>query len=89
MTEQSVVDLGTRAVWVAMEVAAPVLLAALVTGVIISIIQAATQINEQTLSFVPKIIMITVAMVVCGPWILEVMLGFTVDLLNGIPGVTH
>ena len=89
MNDQTVIDLGTRAVWVAIQVAAPVLIAALITGVIISIIQAATQINEQTLSFVPKILMITVAMVVCGPWILQVMLGFTIDLFNGIPAVTH
>ena len=54
MTDQTVIDLGSRAVWVAIEVSAPVLVTALVTGVLISIIQAATQINEQTLSFVPK-----------------------------------
>ena len=89
MTDQTVIDLGSRAVWVAIEVSAPVLLAALITGVLISIVQAATQINEQTLSFVPKILAITVAMVVCGPWILQVMLGFTVNLFNGIPGITH
>jgi flagellar biosynthesis protein FliQ len=89
MTDQTVIDLGSRAVWVAIEVSAPVLIAALITGVLISIVQAATQINEQTLSFVPKILAITVAMVVCGPWILQVMLGFTTNLFNGIPGITH
>jgi flagellar biosynthetic protein FliQ len=89
MTDQTVIDLGSRAIWVAMEVAAPVLIAALVTGILISIVQAATQINEQTLSFVPKILMITVAMVVCGPWILQIMLGFTVDLFNGIPEIAR
>jgi len=89
MNDQTVIDLGTRAVWVAIEVAAPVLIAALVTGVLVSIVQAATQIQEQTLSFVPKILMITAAMVVCAPWILQVMIGFTTDLFNGLPGVTH
>ena len=89
MNDQKVIDLGTRAVLVAMQISAPVLIAALVTGVLISVIQAATQIQEQTLSFVPKIIMITIAMVICGPWILEVMTTFTTDLFNGIPGVTH
>lgn len=89
MTDQTIIDLGSRAVWVALEIAAPVLVAALITGVLVSIIQAATQIQEQTLSFVPKILAITVAMIVCGPWILQVMTGFTVDLFNGIPGVTH
>jgi len=87
MTDQTVIDLGSRAVWVAIEVSAPVLIAALVTGILISILQAATQINEQTLSFVPKILMITVAMIVCGPWILQVMIGFTTDLFNGIPEI--
>ena len=89
MNDQTVIDLGSRAIWVAIQVAAPVLISALITGVIVSIIQAATQINEQTLSFVPKILMITVAMIFCGPWILQLMVGFTVDLFNGIPGVTH
>lgn len=89
MNDQTVIDIGTRAVWVAIQVSAPVLISALFIGILVSIFQAATQINEQTLSFVPKVLMITVAMVVCGPWILQVMLGFTIDLFNGIPGVTH
>ncbi len=89
MTEQTVIDIGTRAVWTAILVSAPVLLSALSMGVLISIIQAATQIQEQTLSFVPKILMITVALIITGPWILEVMTGFTTDLFNGIPGITH
>lgn len=89
MTDQTVIDLGTKAAWVAMQVSAPVLLSTLFIGILISIFQAATQINEQTLTFVPKILMITVAMVVCGPWILQLMIGFTTDLFNGIPGVTH
>ncbi len=89
MTDQNVIDLGSRAVWVAIQISAPVLAAALITGVLVSILQAATQIQEQTLSFVPKILMITLAMLLCGPWILQTMMGFTTDLLNGIPGVTH
>lgn len=89
MTDQTVIDLGARAVWVAIEISAPVLVAALATGVLVSIIQAATQIQEQTLSFVPKILMITLALMLCGPWIMQTMMGFTTDLFNGIPGVTH
>lgn len=89
MTDQTVIDLGAKAIMVTMQVAAPVLLAALIMGVIISIFQAATQINEQTLSFIPKIVGITVAMIVCGPWILQIMLGFTKEIFNGIPGITH
>ena len=89
MTDQTVVDIGIQAVWVAMQVAAPVLIAALLTGLIVSIFQAATQINEQTLSFIPKIVMMSVALVLCGPWILNVMMNFTTTLFNGIPGVTQ
>ena len=89
MTDQTVIDLGSQAIMVTMQVAAPVLVTTMVIGVIISIFQAATQINEQTLTFVPKIIAITAAMIVCGPWILQVMLGFTKEIFNGIPGITH
>ncbi len=89
MTDQTVIDLGARAVMVAMQVSAPVLIAALVTGVAISVVQAATQIQEQTLSFVPKILMITLALMVCGPWIIQVMTAFTTDIFNGIPGVNR
>jgi len=89
MNDQTVIDLGTRAIWVSMQVAAPVLIATLVVGLVVSIFQAATQINEQTLSFIPKILVMTAALVICGPWILQIMTGFTVDLFNGIPSVTH
>ena len=89
MNDQKVIDLGTRAVMVAMQVSAPVLIAAMVTGIFISVIQAATQIQEQTLSFVPKIIMITLALMVCGPWIIQIMTAFTTEIFNGIPGVNR
>lgn len=89
MTDQTVIDLGSRAIWVCIQVASPVLIATLVVGLVFSVIQAATQINEQTLSFIPKILVMTAALVICGPWILQVMMGFTIDLFNGIPGVTH
>ncbi|MBM4250374.1 MAG: flagellar biosynthesis protein FliQ [Deltaproteobacteria bacterium] len=89
MTDQTVIDLGARAVMVAMQISAPVLIAALVTGVAISVVQAATQIQEQTLSFVPKILMITLALMVCGPWIIQIMTAFTTDIFNGIPGVNR
>jgi len=89
MTDQTVIDLGSQAIMVTMQVAAPVLLTTMIVGVIISIFQAATQINEQTLTFIPKILAITVAMIICGPWILQVMLGFTKEIFNGIPGITN
>ena len=89
MTDQTVIDIGSRAIWIALQVALPALLAALGTGLLVSIFQAATQINEQTLSFIPKILVMTVALVLCGPWILSLMSDFTVDLFNLVPGVTQ
>ena len=89
MNDQTVIDLGGKAMWVAIQVAAPALLSTLLVGLLVSIFQAATQINEQTLSFIPKVLIMTAALVICGPWILQVMISFTIDLFNGIPGVTH
>jgi flagellar biosynthesis protein FliQ len=89
MTEQSVMDLAAKTIWVTIQVAAPALLATLVMGLLVSIFQAATQINEQTLSFIPKVLAMTVTLVIFGPWILRVMMGFTIEIIKGIPGVTH
>ncbi len=89
MTDQTILDIGAKALWVTIEVSAPVLAAALFMGVLVSIFQAATQINEQTLSFVPKILLITVALVICGPWILHVMMEFTTDLFKTIPEIAR
>ena len=89
MNEQEVVTMGSNAVWVAIQIGAVPLTAALATGLLVSIFQAATQINEQTLSFIPKILIMTVALVLAGPWIMQIMLGFTLSIFKGIPGVTH
>ena len=87
MTTQTVIDLGSRTIWMTMQVAAPALIAAVVTGLVVSIFQAATQINEQTLVFIPTILVMTVAIVICGSWIMQSMMGFTVDLISNIPSV--
>lgn len=89
MTEQAVIDIGYDAVMVSLKVAAPALLATLVIGLLVSIVQAATQINEQTLSFIPKIIGMTVATVVFAPWIIKLLTQFTINLIKGIPGMLH
>jgi flagellar biosynthesis protein FliQ len=60
-----------------------------VMGLIVSIFQAATQINEQTLSFIPKILAMAAAMIVCGPWVLRTMMTFTINLIRDIPNLTH
>lgn len=89
MTEQTVIDLGLKAIWIACLVSAPALLSILITGLIVSVLQAATQVNEQTLSFIPKIIVMTVALAISGPWILETFIHFTVGIFNKIPNITH
>ena len=89
MTEQTVIDLGLSAIWVAALISAPALLAILVTGLIVSVLQAATQINEQTLTFIPKILVMPVALAITGPWILETFIHFTVGIFNKIPLVAR
>ena len=76
MTPESVMMMGTEAMKVALALAAPLLLVALVTGLIISILQAATQINEMTLSFIPKIIAVFIAIIIAGPWMLNLLLDY-------------
>jgi flagellar biosynthetic protein FliQ len=89
MTEQTVIDLGLSAVWIAALVSAPALLAILITGLIVSVLQAATQINEQTLTFIPKILVMTLALAITGPWILETFVHFTIGIFNKIPEIVR
>ena len=87
MTPDSVMTMGRNAMEVTLMVSAPLLLVALIIGLIISIFQAATQINEATLSFIPKLVGIFVALVVAGPWMLSVMLDYMRQVFTGIPGM--
>jgi flagellar biosynthetic protein FliQ len=87
MTPELVVNLAQQALQVTLLVSAPLLLAALVTGLVVSVFQAATQINEMTLSFVPKLLAVFGAAVLAGPWMLGLMVDFTRRLLSSIPGV--
>jgi flagellar biosynthetic protein FliQ len=72
---------------VTLMIAAPMLLVALIIGLVVSIFQAATQINEATLSFIPKLVGVFVALVVAGPWMLSVMLDYMREIFGGIPGL--
>ena len=85
MTPESVMTMGRTAMEVTLMVAAPMLLVALIIGLVVSIFQAATQINEQTLSFIPKLVGIFVALVVAGPWMLSVMLDYMRQVFGNIP----
>lgn len=87
MTPSTVIDIARHALEVTLLVSAPLMLAALVTGLIVSIFQAATQINEATLSFVPKVVMIFVTMILAGPWMITVMTDYMRRLFEAIPGL--
>lgn len=87
MTPESVMSIGRQAMEVTLMVSAPMLLVALVVGLVVSIFQAATQINESTLSFIPKLIGIFIALVVAGPWMLTTMLDYMRQLFTSIPGM--
>jgi flagellar biosynthetic protein FliQ len=87
MTEQTVIDLGLNAIWIACLISAPALLAILITGLIVSVLQAATQINEMTLSFIPKLLVMFVVAVLAGPWMLQLLVDYTRRLFESIPGL--
>ena len=80
-----VTDLATHAVKITLMISSPMLLGALFMGILVSLFQAITQINEQTLSFIPKIIVIVGALVIFSPWMLDVMVSFTRELILEIP----
>ena len=79
--------IGSRALEITLMLAAPLLLVALVTGLIIGAFQAATQINEMTLSFIPKVLALALTIVVAGPWMLKVLISYTRELFESIPGL--
>ncbi len=85
MTPESVMTLGRQGVEVTLMIAAPLLIAALAIGLIVSIFQAATQINEMTLSFIPKMVGIFVMLVVAGPWMITVITDFMRQVFLSIP----
>ena len=87
MTSETVLDIGHHALLIALMLSAPLLLAALVVGVLVGIFQAATQINEMTLSFIPKLLAMAAAVVFMGPWMLRVMVEYTRQLIESIPSL--
>lgn len=84
MGESWVLDIGANALHAMLLVGGPLLLVALVVGLLVSIFQALTQINEATLTFIPKILAIGGTLLIMGPWMLRVLTSFTVDLFNNI-----
>ena len=85
MTPEMVMTIGQRALEITILLAAPLLLAALIIGLLVGVFQAATQINEMTLSFIPKLIGMAGTLVVAGPWMLKLLVGYTRELIQSIP----
>lgn len=85
MTPEGAMTIGRQALEITFMVSAPLLLAALATGLLVSIFQAATQINEMTLSFIPKLLVMFVVMVLAGPWMIAVMTDYMQRLFTSIP----
>ncbi|MDC8445540.1 MAG: flagellar biosynthesis protein FliQ [Nitrosomonas sp.] len=85
MTPENAMTIGRQALEVTLMVSAPLLLAALITGLIVSIFQAATQINEMTLSFIPKLFVMFLIMLLAGPWMISIMTDYMHQMFTGIP----
>ncbi|MEM9131561.1 MAG: flagellar biosynthesis protein FliQ [Actinomycetota bacterium] len=87
MTDAVVVDIITNAMWTAARISAPILLTAVAVGVLMGLLQSVTQVQEQTLAFVPKFAAVGLAVAITGSWMLRTMVDFTLDLFDRIPGM--
>jgi flagellar biosynthetic protein FliQ len=84
LNSELIIQLAGEAVYTVLKASAPMLVLALVVGLIISVFQAATQIQEQTLAFVPKIVVVLLSILVFGPWILQTLIDYTYNILNNL-----
>lgn len=89
MTPQLAIDLLQRTLTLVITVAGPMLLAALIVGVAVSLMQAVTQVQEQSLTFIPKLLCTALVFLVALPWMMRAMVAFTVQLLRGLPGIAR
>mgnify|MGYP006168093327 FL=1 len=87
MSPDTVIDISQKTLYLIALIAAPMLLSALAIGLIIGMFQAATSINEQTLSFIPKLMILLLSIIVAGPWMLNLLVNFTRQLYLDIPGL--
>ena len=87
MTPQTVMEIGRQALEVTLLVSAPLLMAALIVGLNVSIFQAATQINESTLSFIPRLVAMFITLIFAGPWMLQLMIDYIRRLFESIPSL--
>jgi flagellar biosynthetic protein FliQ len=89
VTEQFAIDVARTAFVTALEIGGPLLAASLAIGMLVSIFQAVTQINEQTLSFVPKIITVAGVLALLGPWMATTLVSYMVNVFNALPQLAH
>ncbi|GAB1342795.1 flagellar biosynthesis protein FliQ [Gemmatimonas sp.] len=87
MSHQLVIDLTRDAIMTALMISAPLLLIALGVGLVVAIFQSVTQIQEQTLTFVPKLVLVGAAFIVGMPWLLQILIKFTTQIIRGIPAM--
>lgn len=89
MTPETVLAVGRHALEITLLLAAPLLLTALAVGLLVGVFQAATQVNEMTLSFIPKLVAMAAALMIAGPWMLKLIIAYTRGLFESIPGLLH
>jgi flagellar biosynthesis protein FliQ len=89
VTQDTVINLATQAMTLGLEVAGPILLVGLVIGLAVSLFQAVTQIQEQSLSFIPKIVGLALLIVILGPWMLDRLVNYMTNLYMSIPSLVH
>lgn len=89
MTQDLVMSLGTQALKTTAMVSTPLLASALVVGLMVSIFQAITQINESTLTFIPKMIIVAVVLLLAGPWMMDILENYTINLFESIPDLVR
>ncbi len=87
MTDAVVIDIITNAMWTAARISAPILLTAVAVGVLMGLLQSVTQVQEQTLAFVPKFAAVGAVVAITGSWMMRTMVDFTLDLFDRIPGM--
>lgn len=87
MTAETIITIGQQALWVTMLISGPLLVSALAVGLLVGMFQAATQINEMTMSFIPKLFVMAMALILAGPWMLSVITNYTQNLFQQIPSL--
>ncbi|MDH5255404.1 MAG: flagellar biosynthesis protein FliQ [Gammaproteobacteria bacterium] len=87
MTPETVLTIASESLTLTALLSAPLLLVTLITGVLVGVLQAATQINEMTLSFIPKLLALALTLLITGPWMLQLIVGYTRTLFTNIPGM--